>query len=88
MVKGYWTIVGAKSLQPVDETFCSLPIDGTNCCYLDYLTFEASAAQREPVKGRSGDGGPVASSMIKSAKDEEESLCSWNSLPSPRGGSS
>ena len=64
-----------------------------NCCYLDHLNLWASVAQYEPGKGRSSDGGPVASLMIKSAKDggeeeEEESSHNWNCLPSPCGGSS
>ena len=72
MVKGYWTIIGAKPLQPVDETFYSLPTDNANCCYLDCLTLGASTVQCEPTKGPSDNGGPTASPMIKSAKDEEE----------------
>ena len=92
MVKGYWTIDGAKPLQLVDETLCSLPMDDVNCCYLDHLTLGALTTQCEPAKGQFGEGGPIAFPMIKSAKDEEEeeekeeeSLCSWNCLPSPRG---
>ena len=88
-MKGYYTIAGAKPLQPVDETLCSLLIDGANCCYLDRLTLGASATQREHVKGRSDNDGSAASPIIESTKDEEEkeSLCSLNFLPSPRGGS-
>ena len=38
VMKGCYTIVEANPLQPVNETFCPLPIDGANYCYLDYLT--------------------------------------------------
>ena len=42
-MKGYLTIVEHKLLQPVNETFYSIPIDGANCCYLDRLISGASA---------------------------------------------
>ena len=50
MGKGYWTVVGAKPLPVVDETFCLIPIDGANCCYLDRLTSKASMSQYKPTK--------------------------------------
>ena len=42
VAKGYWIVVGAKPLNVVHETFCSIPTYGANCCYLDCLTFGAS----------------------------------------------
>ena len=45
-----------------------------SCCYLDRLNLWASTAQPEPVKGQSDDGGPVASSMIKLEKYEEDGV--------------
>ena len=42
--KGYWKAVGAKLLRVINETFCSIPTDNANCCYLDRLTSGASAA--------------------------------------------
>ena len=44
MMKGYLKIVEAKLLQPVSETFCSVPTDGANCCYLDLLISRASTS--------------------------------------------
>ena len=44
-MKGYLTVVEAKILQLINETFCSIPIDGANCCYLDRLISEALTAQ-------------------------------------------
>ena len=41
VVEGYWIAVGAKPFHVVDETFCSVPTDDINCCYLDNLIFEA-----------------------------------------------
>ena len=52
MVEGYWIAIGAKPLHIVDENFCSIPTDGTNCCYLDHLIFGALAERHEPVKKR------------------------------------
>ena len=49
-MKGYLTIVEAKLLLNVSNMFCSIPIDNTNCCYLDRLTFMASAMQCKPTK--------------------------------------
>ena len=49
-MKGYLIAVESKLLQPVKETFYSVPIDGANCCYLDRLTSGASAAQCKPAK--------------------------------------
>ena len=40
--KGYWKAVGANLLRVIDETFCSIPTDDVNCCYLDRLTSETS----------------------------------------------
>ena len=51
VMKGYWTIIEAKPLRPVDKTFSSFPTDGANCCYLDCLNSWASIAQCEPAKG-------------------------------------
>ena len=65
----YWTITKVKPLQPVDETFCLIPTDDANCCYLDSLNLWASAVQYELAKRRSGNGGSAASPMIKSTKD-------------------
>ena len=45
VAKGYWKVVGAKLLHVVDVTFCSIPTDDANFCYLDRLTFGASAVQ-------------------------------------------
>ena len=50
VVEGYWIVVGAKPLHIVDETFCSIPTNDTNCCYLDRLVFEASAERHKPSK--------------------------------------
>ena len=87
--KGYWKAFGAKLLRVVDETFCSIPTDSANCCYLDRLTSWASSTRRKPTKkGGFIDSVPAASLMIKSAKDREEkegSSCSWNCIPFPRG---
>ena len=49
-MKGCLIAVEAKVLQPVNETFCSIPTKGDNCCYLDRLTFGASVVQCEPTK--------------------------------------
>ena len=66
-MKGYLTVVEAKLLQPISDIFCSFSTDNANCCYLDYLTSYASTAGCKPAKNwRSGDGGSVASLMIKS----------------------
>ena len=45
VAEGYWIAVGAKPLHIVDETFCSIPANGANFCYLDHLTSRASAAR-------------------------------------------
>ena len=50
MVEGYWIAIRAKPLHVVDETFCSIPIDGANFCYLDRLISGASTAQCKPAK--------------------------------------
>ena len=49
-MKSYLTAVEAKLSQLVNKTFCYVPIEGINCCYLDRLTFEASTAQCKPTK--------------------------------------
>ena len=68
-MKGYWKVVGAKLFHVVDETFCLIPTDGTNCRYLDRLTSEALAGQCKHAKKWGLDDGVSASSqMIKSAK--------------------
>ena len=54
MVKGYLTIIEAKLLQPVNETFFFVPTDGANCCCLDRLYSWASAMQRKPAKRKGG----------------------------------
>ena len=70
---GYWIAVGAKLLHVVNETFCSIPIDGANFRYLDRMTFGALAAQCKPAKKRGSDGGVlVASPMIKLEKKMEK----------------
>ena len=53
-MKGNLTVVEAKLLQPVSETFCSVPIDGVNCCYLDHLTSGVSMTQCKPASLTSG----------------------------------
>ena len=81
MMKDYWTIVEAKPLWPVNETFYSIPTYGANCCYLDHLNSWASTAQCEPVKRRTSGGVPTASPMIKSANDGGEKVeisHNWN----------
>ena len=35
VAKGYYKYVGAKLLQVVDETLCSIPTNDANCCHLD-----------------------------------------------------
>ena len=66
---GYWIAIGAKLLHVVDETFCSIPIDGANFRYLDRMTFGALEAQCKPAKKKGSDGGVlVASPMIKLEK--------------------
>ena len=42
--RGLLEVVGAKLLHVVNENFCSIPIDDTNCHYLDHLTSGASVA--------------------------------------------
>ena len=53
-MKGYLTVVEAKLLQLVSETFCSFPTDNANFCYLDRLLFGALATQCKPEK-KNGD---------------------------------
>ena len=45
MVEGYWITIGAKPLPVVDETFHSIPTDGTICKYFDRLSSGASVTQ-------------------------------------------
>ena len=67
---GYWIAIRAKLLHVVDDTFCSIPTDAANCCYLDHLTSRESIARYEPAKKKKGsdDNVSVASLMIKSVK--------------------
>ena len=55
-MKGYLTVVEAKLLQPLSDTFCSFPTNGANCRYLDRLTSRASTVQCKPAKN----GNPAA----------------------------
>ena len=50
VMKGYSIIVGAKPLQPIDETFCSFPTEDDNCKNLDCQNLWTSAVQRKPKK--------------------------------------
>ena len=59
VAKGYWKDVGAKFLRVINETFCSIPTDGANCCYLYRLTSWALAAR---LGG--GGGGWECSAMV------------------------
>ena len=69
VAKGYWKAVGAKLLHVINETFCSIPTDGANCCYLVRLISKASVARCQPAKnGGSGNSVSAASPMIKLAK--------------------
>ena len=68
MIKGYLKAIEDKLLQPVNETFYSIPIDDANYCYFDRLSSEASMTQCQPIKGRSSDGGLATSPMIKLVK--------------------
>ena len=43
-MKGCLTAVEAKLLEPIYETFCSIPTDDVNYCYLDLLTSGALEA--------------------------------------------
>ena len=73
MAECYWIVVGAKPSHVIDETFCSILIDNTNCCYLDCLTFGVSTTRCKPAKQKGFSGGvSVASLMIKSAKGVEK----------------
>ena len=49
-MEGYWIAFGAKPLHIIDEPFCSIPTNDTNCCYLDRLIFEALAERRKHEK--------------------------------------
>ena len=68
VAEGYWIAVRAKPLLVVNETFGSVPVESSNCCYLDRLTFEASTARSKPAKRGSSGGVMAASLMIKSVK--------------------
>ena len=73
--KGCWITTEAKPLHVVDETFGSIPTDGTKCRYLIRLAFEASVRRCEPARKREkgyGGGVPAASSMLKLAKRMEK----------------
>ena len=50
-MKGYLTTIEAKLLQLVNETFCSVPTNGDNYCYLDRLTSCASTDNVNLQKG-------------------------------------
>ena len=66
--KGYWKVFGAKLLPIVNVIFCSIPKNDANFCYLDHLTFGASAPRCKLAKRGSDDSVPAASPMIRSAK--------------------
>ena len=68
VAEGYWIAFGAKPLYVVDDTFCLIPTHDANFCYLDRLTFGASAAQNKPEKKGSDGDVTAASLMIKSTK--------------------
>ena len=68
VAEGYWIAIGAKPLNVVDETFCSIPTYGTNCHYLDSLTFGHQQREVNLQKRGSEDGVSVVFPMIKSAK--------------------
>ena len=73
MAEGYWIVVGGKPSHVIDETFCSILIDSTNCCYLDCLTFGVSTTRCKPAKQKGfSDGVSATSLMIKSAKGVEK----------------
>ena len=80
VVEGYWIAVVAKPLHVVDENFCSVLTDDTNCKYLDRLSFGASTTQCKPAKN----GGPTevcrpslrCLSQQKNGEEEEKSMCS------------
>ena len=74
-MKGCWITVGAKPLHVIDETFGSIPTDGTKCRYLISLDFGASVGLRELAKKKKkGDGVPIASPMLKLPKRMEKIL--------------
>ena len=50
VMKGYLIAVEIKLSQPLNETFCSVPTDDANFCYLNCLTSGALAAQCKPAK--------------------------------------
>ena len=54
VAKDYQIVVRAKPLHVIDKTFCSIPTDGANCCYLDRLTFEVleSKPTKKGVRGK------------------------------------
>ena len=49
VAEGYWIAVGAKPIHVVDDTFCSIPTDDANCCYLDRLTFRAGIKKSQNI---------------------------------------
>ena len=50
VAEAYSIVIGAKPLHIINETFCSIPINGDNCCYLDRLTSGASVPRYKPTK--------------------------------------
>ena len=69
VAKGYWKAIRDKLLRVVDETFCSIPTDDANCCYLDRPTSRASTTQCKPEKNKGSN---------------DRSSHSWNCIFFPR----
>ena len=65
--KGCRITFGAKPLHVVDETFGSIPTDGTKCRYLIRLVFGASTGRREPAKRRREKGGDLSADHLSDA---------------------
>ena len=74
VAKGYQITIGVKPLHIAEETFCLIPTDDVNCCYLDSLISEALAARRKPTKKGSGGGVLAFSLMLKSAKRSRRNI--------------
>ena len=68
VVEGYRIAIEAKPLHVIDETFCSVPIDGANYCHLVRLIFTTSIERLKSAKRGSNGGVPSTFMMIKSAK--------------------
>ena len=68
VAEGYMIAVGAKPSHIVDETFCSIPTYGANCCY--WIVRPMGHQRRDDNLQKSGSDGsvPIASPMIKSTK--------------------